>query len=426
MGRKILFSYKHTLCACYLGDIIQAAVVNLTPILFIPLREQFGLSYQQLGTLIFANFITQVICDFAFGPLVDRYGFRPFITAAQAVAALGFTLFALSPLLLEDPYPGFLAATVIFSGSGGLQELLLSPIVNTLPIEGDANAKAKAMTILHSFYAWGQVAVVLLTTLFIYWLGAESWPWILMGWTALPLVNLFLFSRVPLGTPVPEGSQRTGVRTLFTSRFFVVSLTAVVMGAAAEVCMSQWTSAFMERAMGLPKVMGDTIGVCLFAAMLGLGRLLHGIFGDRMDLDRVMLLGFSLCFVCYLVVGLSGIPLLSLLACALCGLGASLLWPGTLVLADRRFPAAGAMMFAILAGAGDIGCSVAPWLMGIVTEQAPRLPALAGLTWLSAEELGLRAGMFFAALFPLAGFFCLQWMRRQSRPAARAEQPKGV
>lgn len=418
MRQGAFFSYKHTIYACYLGDMIQAAVINLTPILFIPLREQFGLSYQQLGTLIFVNFITQVICDFAFGPLVDRYGFRPFITAAQAVAAGGFILFALSPLLLRDPYPGFLIATVIFSGAGGLQELLLSPIVSTLPVEGDANDKAKAMTVLHSFYAWGQVAVVLVTTLLLSLLGGGSWPWILLGWAALPLVNLFLFMKVPLGRPVPEGGRRTDLGTLFKSRFFVVALTALVMGAAAEVCMAQWTSAFLERAMGLPKVVGDTVGVCLFAAMLGLGRLLHGIFGDRMNLEKVMLLGSFTAFLCYCVVGLTGVPVLSLLACALCGLAVSLLWPGILVLADRHFPAAGAMMFAILAGTGDVGCSVAPWLMGIVTEQAPKIPALAGLGGLSAEELGLRAGMFFAALFPLIGFFCLRWMGRQPRETA--------
>lgn len=412
-------SYRSTIHACYIGFLVQAVVVNLTPILFIPLREAYGLRYEQLGLLVFINFITQVVCDIAFSGMVDKYGFRPFVVAAHALTVAGFALFAASPVLFPaNPYIGFILGTVVFAGSGGLLELLLSPIVNAIP--GDE--KASAMALLHSFYAWGQMAVILLTTLLLFWLGRSAWPLVMLLWTAPAIFNFFLFLRVPLAPTVPE-EHRQGMRMLITKPFFLVAFLAIFAGGAAELSISQWASAFMEKAIQLPKVVGDVAGFSLFAGMLGVGRLLYGMAGKRVRVERVMLLGALLAVVCYLVVALAVHPVLSLAACALCGFAVSLLWPGTLVIAAVQYPLAGAWLFAILAAGGDIGASVGPLLVSVVTDHITRLPALAGwerFAGLTAEQIGLRAGILSGALFPLAAFLCLLWLSRHMARQAGA------
>lgn len=413
-------SYQSTIYACYVGFIVQATVVNLTPILFIPLRELYGLSYEQLGALILVNFITQVTTDIAFSTLADRYGFRRFVAAAQVLCVLGFALFAASPLLFDVPYTGFLLGTVVFSIGGGLMELLLSPIVNAIPTP----EKAAAMSVLHSFYAWGQVAVVLLTTLFIFLAGREAWPFIVLLWAILPFVNFFFFLRVPMAPPIPE-EHRQGMRHLINQPFFLVACLAIMLGAAAELNMGQWTSAFMEKALHLPKLLGDVAGVSMFAFMLGLARLLYGKYGSRVNVSKVMMVGSLVAAACYLVVAISPIPFLSLLACALTGFAVSLLWPGTLVAASEFYPRAGAWMFAILAASGDIGAALGPWAMSLVTEEGPRLAAvanLAGSLGLSSEQAGLRLGMLWAMFIPLGCFFCHRWLL-QRRQAVLPEQP---
>jgi fucose permease len=410
-------SYRPTIYACYIGFVIQASVVNLTPVLFIPLRELYGLSYEQLGSLVLINFVTQVSCDLGFSNLVDKYGFRRFIVAAQALCVVGFSLFAAAPLLTDKPYPLFILATIIFSGAGGLLELLLSPIVNAIP--GDE--KASAMSVLHSFYAWGQMAVIILTTLYIFGFGRAAWPGIVLLWTLPPIFNFFLFLRVPLAPPVPE-EHRLGMRQLIGQPFFLTAIGAILLGGAAENSISQWTSAFMERGLGLPKLAGDVAGMSAFALMLGVGRALHGAHGKRVDLNLVMMAGALLAVACYLVVALSPWNLLSLVACALCGLAVSLLWPGTLVIAAEKYPLAGAWMFAILAAGGDIGASIGPWIMGMIAEHAPRLDALTALgenLGLVPEQLGLRLGMLAGAILPLGAFLCLRWLHRARITALR-------
>lgn len=403
-------SYRSTILACYLGNFVQAILINLTPILFIPLREQFGFSYEQLGLLIVINFTTQVLVDVAFSGLVDRYGFRPFIVAAHGFALAGLLLFAFAPPFFPmAPYTGLALATVVFSAGGGLLELLLSPIVNSVPTD----EKAAAMAVLHSFYAWGQVTVVLLTTLALFWLGRTEWQWIVVAWAILPFINLFLFSRVPLAPPIAEES-RMGLGALVRTRYFIVAVLAILFGGAAEQGMAQWTSAFAERALSLPKVVGDAAGVALFAAMLGIGRMLYGIFGQRINLNRVMMIGAVAAALLYVVAALVPVNAIALLACVLCGMATSLLWPGALVLTAERFPLAGAGMFAIMAAGGDVGASVGPWLVGAVTDYVPTLPGVANLvaaTGLQGEQVGLRAGLLVGAIFPLIAYACLRWMR---------------
>jgi len=410
MPNNTKISYKSTTIACYIGLFVQAIVINLTPILFIPLREQFGLSFQQLGFLVLINFITQVACDILFSGIVDKYGYRSFAAVSHLLTIVGFIIFAISPFIMDKPYIGFVIGTIVFSGSGGLLELLLSPIINSIPTD----EKATAMSVLHSFYAWGQVAVVLLTTVSLFIFGTKAWQLIMLIWIIVPLFNFILFLKVPLAPPIPE-EHRQGMRMLIFKPFFIICFLAIGFGGAAEVSMNQWTSAFMDRAMDLPKIIGDTGGMCMFAIMLGLGRLLYGIYGSKINLLKIMFIGTLAASCCYIIVAFSFINLLSLAACAICGIAVSLLWPGTLVIASKKFPLAGAWLFAILAAGGDIGASVGPWMLGVVTEQSPKVPFISNLAIqfsLSSDQIGLRIGMFIAALFPIGAFICILAMSR--------------
>lgn len=406
-------NYAKTILACYLGNITQAAVVNLTPLLFIPLREQFGLSFEQLGLLIMINFVTQVAMDILCAGLVDRYGYRIFGLSAQVVVILGMLCFACSPVLFPAaPYIGFVIGTILFSAGGGLFELLLSPIINGIPTNGN---KSAALSLMHGFYAWGQVGTVILTTIALALFGRTSWPYIMLAWTILPVCNLFLFATAPLGSPVPETGEKQPLRKLLRIPFYLLCLATIALGGASELCMSQWSSAYFERAIGMPKLLGDMLGMTLFSIIFGLARTLHGVYGSRFDLKKLMLLGMGLATVCYLSVALSPSSGLAIAASALCGLAVSLTWPGTLAVAAETFPMAGASMFAILAASGDIGASFGPWFTSVVTDRTAAsawMTQAFAITGLSAEQLGLRMGILASAIFPLLGFLCVLGMRR--------------
>ena len=394
-------NYHKTVMACYRANIAQAAVVNLTPVLFIPIKDQLGLTYQHLGLLVLINFITQVACDIIFSKSVDRYGFRPFVVTANILCGVGFLLFAFAPWLFPRyVFAGLIAGTILFSASGGLFELLLSPIIDAIPTD----EKGKAMAVLHSFYAWGQVAVVLLTTACLYLFGRTSWPFIVMAWSLLPFLNTISFAKVPLDKKHEDGAAIMGIRRLLKSPIFIIAFIAILFGGASEVTMAQWGSSFLERGIALPKLAGDILGMCGFALMLGIGRLVYGILGSKLNLHRVMIWGAAGAAVCYLVAVFSAIPALSVAACALCGICVSLLWPGTLVLASAKLPMAGASMFALLAAGGDMGASIGPWVTGFVTDTAQRLHAgsMFGLfSHLPIEQLALRIGLLAGLVMPV-------------------------
>ncbi len=402
-----------TAAACCLANIVMAVAVNFTPVLFIPLRDRYGFSFSQLGALVLVNFITQVSVDLGFAKLVDRHGYRPFIVAGQALTALGFLLFAATPRLFPGAeYAGIAAATVVFSAGAGLMELLLSPITDALPHKN----REKAMSLLHSFYAWGQILTVAVTTLLLLRLRGDAWPWVLLGWTSLPLVTTALFLRVPLPKRV-EAHEAMPIRRLAATPLFVLAFFAMIFGGASELAMSQWTSSFLERAMALPKVWGDILGMSGFALMMGLGRLLHGLFGERVPVGPLLSGGALAAAGLYVTAALSGSGALAVAACGLTGLCVSLLWPGTLMVCARALPLAGASMFALLSAGGDLGCAVGPSLAGVVGDAAARL-APAGV---SPEEWGLRAGILAGTLFPLGAFFCQLALRRL---APRPKKPQ--
>jgi fucose permease len=420
--------WRATVAASYIASFAQASVINLVPVLFIPLRQLYGFSYTQLGVLVAVNFIAQVLSDVIFARFCDRYGFRPLAVGAPLTAALGFVLFALSPSVFPGrEYVGFLLATVVFAMAGAIIDVTASPIVNAVPDGGSPQRRKRAMSLLHACYALGQVAVVVLTTLALAVFGAENWRWIALCWAAVPLVAGLMFLRCPLGDPVPEGMERMRPRELWKRPAFLLLVLTIVTGAATELCMSQWSSSFMERSLGLPKVWGDVVGMAGFGAMLGLGRAGYGMLAGRLDLHRFMTVCCGLGVVCYLTVAFSPWNALSLAACMLTGLAASMLWPGTLTLAGDRFPAGGAWMFAVLSCSGDLGGSVGNWAMGRIADAVlggERAAALAAGLGLTTEQLGLRAAVLFAAAFPaICGAGLIVLRRGEARAARRKELP---
>lgn len=387
-------TYRSTVVACYMGLFLQAIVINLTPIIFIPLREQFGLSYWQFGFLVLVNFVTQVVFDIVFIKPVEKLGFRPFVVGACMMCAVGFLLFASAQFMaINAVFVVIVIATMFFSGAGGILEITLSAIINSIPTQ----EKDKAMAMLHSFYAWGQVSVVAITTALIF-LGIH-WAFIVVMWTVVPVINMLLFMRVPLSQNHHEDEKKPmKVNKMIFKPIFIIAFICMVFGGATEVGMSQWASTFMEKGLGLPKVYGDMLGMCGFGVMLGIGRSVYGKYGHKLDLGKVLIYGSLFAAVCYIIVAVSNIHAFSIVACAITGLCVSLLWPGTLVETAEKIPFAGVSVFALLAAGGDIGASVGPWLTGVVTDVTIGLAPQNFVV--SAEQLGLRVGMLVAVIFP--------------------------
>lgn len=397
-------SFKRTRLACYVGTFVQAVICNLTAILFIPLMELYHLNYVDLGILVAINFTAQVAVDILFSGMMDRYGYRKFTLPAILFALVGLLLFAAAPILFDNVFIGMVIATIVFAAASGLLEILISPIVNALPSED----KGASMSLMHSFYAWGQVGVIILTTLALYLFGAQNWQWIVLAWAIVPFTCFILFFFSPFPDTIPE-EHRVGMKSLLLKPFFIFAMLAIFCGAATEVGMNQWSSTFMEKGLAVPKVIGDLLGMCGFAFMLGLGRMLHGIYGAKLNIHRVLIFCSALSLVCYLAVALSPYNALNIFACALCGFGASLLWPGTLVVSAERYPMAGAWLFAILAAAGDIGAAVGPYLTGFVVDHSIASELISKIATIFAttpEQAAIRLGFLAAAIFPAITLVC--------------------
>ena len=391
--------YRATLRACYFGYITQAIVNNLAPLLFVIFQDEFGLSFEQVGRLVLLNFSVQIAVDLLSVKLVDRIGYRVAAVLAHLFAVLGLAGMSFLPNVLPSAYAGLCCATVIYALGGGLLEVLVSPIVEALPGE----EKESAMSLLHSFYCWGQVAVVLISTLLLKLVGGSMWRILPLIWTVIPLYNLFCFCRVPLCPLVKEG-RGMSVRELLRSPLFLLILVMMMCSGASELTMSQWSSLFAERGLGISKTLGDLLGPCLFAVLMGAGRACYGIWGGKLDLRKVMLGCGLLCVICYLVTVFSPWPLLSLAGCAVCGLSVSMMWPGSFSIGARRFPSGGTAMFAIMAIFGDIGGSVGPWAAGAVSDFSQNLDFVQKMTVAigdSPEQIGLKAGLLLCMVFPL-------------------------
>lgn len=418
-------SYRLTSRACIVGTFVQAIITNLTPILFVPMMNLYHFSYVDLGILVFINFAAQVAADVILSGFIDKKGFRFFTLPACLAAFFGLLLFAGAPLLFpKHVFAGVVLATVIFAFSGGMLEVLLSPIIDAIP--GDA--KGAEMSMLHSFYAWGQVATIILTTLFLYAAGGDYWFVAALLWAVVPLIGFFMFWKAPFPQGKPP-QQRQSIRRLLFEPFCLLALAAIFCGAGTEIVMNQWSSTFMEKALMLPKVAGDLLGMCGFAVMLGLARLLYGLYGGNIDISKVLTGGAALSLVCYLTVALSPFSMLNVIACALCGFASGLLWPGTLVLSSERYPMAGAWLFAVLAISGDIGGSFSGWITGLAVDAAQGSGAAAAVTRLlgvSVEQAAIRIGLLAAAVFPLLAFLCHAVLRHLKKKAARTAAKETV
>lgn len=363
------------------------------PLLFIPLKEQFGLSYSQLGILVSINFITQLIFDIIFSKPVDKYGFRPFIFSAHILCVIGFLMLSLTPIIFKDNiYFGLVLSTLVFSSAGGLLELLISPIIDSIPSDN----KASDMSLLHSFYAWGQFIVITITSLFLFIFGMDKWNIIVFIWIIPAFLNIFIFMNAPLVNKV-SSLEVMKIRDLFKSPIFIIAFFAIMFGASSEVTINQWASTFMSESLLIPKVYADIIGMGSFAIMLGLGRVIYGKYGSKIDVSKIMIIGSFCSFICYIIIATSKVSEINILASALCGIFVSLLWPGTLVVASEKLPLAGASMFALLAASGDFGASLGPWFVGFITDSVNSSSIFINYP----EDLAFRISILIASIFPV-------------------------
>lgn len=393
------YTFRHTLHSCYIGFITQAVVNNLAPLLFIIFQDKYNITFEMAGRLILLNFGTQIVADYIAARYADRIGYRRSVVLAHFLCAVGLLGLGILPGILPNPYTGLMIAAVIYAAGGGFLEVLISPIVESLP--GDA--KASAMSLLHSFYCWGQMAVVLITTLLLKALGADIWFVLPVMWSLIPAYNLFRFMKVPIMPTVPE-EEKTPVRELLRERTFLLALVLMMSAGSSELTMSQWSSLFAEKGLHVPKVLGDLLGPFLFALFMGAGRTLYGAFGHKIRLKVALALSGVLCVICYGVTIFVQIPVISLLGCAVCGLSVSLMWPGTLSLSAEAWPKGGTAMFGLLAIFGDLGASAGPWLSGLISDlvrESPKMVNFGQVYGLDSSQLGMKTGLLFAMIFPI-------------------------
>mgnify|MGYP004654321273 CR=1 FL=1 len=354
--------FRHTVRACYAGYITQAAVNNFAPLLFLTFQREYGIPLTQIGMLITINFFTQLMTDLLSAKFADRIGYRKCAVGAHIFAAVGLLGLGIFPEIFPTPFMGLIAAVILYAVGGGLIEVLVSPIIESCP----SDSKSGSMSLLHSFYCWGQAAVVLLSTLFFTVCGIDNWRILTVIWAVVPIVNAFTFTRVPVPQPVEEGAAMSA-KQLFSSRGFGILILLMICSGAAELAISQWASAFAEAALNVNKTVGDLMGPCLFAILMGISRAFYSVFSRRTGLVRFMAVSGILCLIGYLTASLSPFPALSLAGCALCGFSVGIFWPGTLSIAARVCPNGGTFMYGILALAGDVGCVCGTGFVGFIS-----------------------------------------------------------
>jgi MFS family permease len=361
--KRIKTDYGHTIYASYIGYITQAIVNNFVPLLFLTFQSQYGVSLEMLGLLVTINFGVQLFVDFIAAKFIDKIGYRIAIVAAHIFSGLGLIGLAVLPELFP-PYVGIVLAIVCYAIGGGILEVLVSPIVEACP----TTKKEAAMSLLHSFYCWGHVFVVLASTLFFTLVGIENWKWMAVIWAIVPFANAVYFSLVPLANIVEDGKGMT-LKALFKNKTFWILFLLMICSGASEQGMSQWASAFAESGLKVSKTVGDLAGPCLFAVLMGTSRALYAKLSDKISLKAAMVGSGCLCIVCYLLAAFAPHPVLGLIGCAVCGFSVGIMWPGTFSLASNSLPAGGTAMFAFLALAGDLGCGSGPTIVGAVAEK---------------------------------------------------------
>lgn len=385
-------NYRKTLLACYLGFITQAIAANFAPLLFLKFHKDYGIPLGKIALISGTFFVAQLIVDALCARFADRIGYRKCVIASELCSAAGLIGLAFLPELLPDPFAGIIVSVIVYAVGSGLIEVLGSPIVEACPFE----RKEAVMSLLHSFYCWGSVGVILLSTLFFAVFGIDSWKALACIWAVIPLFNIYNFAVCPIEYLTGDGKGMPAGSLLRLPLFWIAVLLMICAG-ASELSMAQWASAYAESALGLSKAVGDLAGPCMFAITMGVSRTIYGKYGGRMELMKFMMGSGLLCLLCYLAASLSGNPLVGLTGCILCGFSVGIMWPGTISICSKRIPAGGTAMFALLAMAGDLGGALGPSLVGSITQNT---------------NDNLQRGMLAGCLFPLVLILSLFILKR--------------
>lgn len=375
-------NYKMTMYACFIGYIVQAVVNSFVPLLFVTFQTEYHIPLTQITLLITLNFVIQLVVDLLSAGFVDKIGYRASAIIAHACAGTGIFLLTILPELFSNPFYGILLAVMVYAIGGGLIEVLISPILEACPTDN----KESAMSLLHSFYCWGCTGVVLLSTLFFALFGTSHWKILALIWVLLPAANLILFTKVPIYSLHEEGESGMSISELFRVKVFWLLMAMMLCAGASEQAVSQWASTFAEKGLHIQKTVGDLVGPMMFSVLMGLSRLIYGKYGEKLNLDRFMKGSCVLCVASYLCISLVPVPIVGLIGCAICGFSVGIMWPGTFSKASAAIKRGGTVLFAMLALAGDLGCSGGPTLVGFVS---------------SAFSGNLRLGILTAIVFPV-------------------------
>jgi fucose permease len=386
-------NYKKTLIACYLGFVTQAISANFAPLLFLTFKGSYGITFEKIAMIPLIFYLTQLLVDLAATKFADKIGYRTCVVASQVLSAVGLVSMAFLPELLPIPFAGILIAVVLYAVGSGLIEVLVSPIVEACPFEN----KDGVMSLLHSFYCWGAMGVILGSTLFFAVFGIENWKILTFIWALVPLYNTFNFINCPIERLIEDGKSM-GISKLLKTPLFWLMIILMVCSGASEATMAQWASAFTESAIGVSKTVGDLAGPCLFAMFMGISRMMYGRFSEKLNLTNVMLVCGAMCVGCYLLASLSPYPILGLAGCSLCGLAVGIMWPGSISISSQKCPRGGTAMFAFLALAGDLGATVSPAMVGSFSEMAGG---------------NLKTGLLVATVFPVVLVFGLLILKRK-------------
>lgn len=389
-------NYKKTMFACYLGFITQAITANFAPLLFLKFHKEYSISLGKIAFIPTAFFFTQLLVDVFCAKFIDRIGYRKSIVMSEVCSAAGLIGLAFLPELLGTPFSGIIISVIIYAVGSGLIEVLGSPIVEACPFEN----KDSVMSLLHSFYCWGSVGVIVLSTLFFFVFSIDNWKWLACIWALIPLYNVYNFMTCPIEHLVEDG-EAMSIGGLFKVPMFWIAIILMVCAGASELSMGQWASAYAESAIGLSKAVGDLAGPCMFAVMMGISRVLYGKYGEKLNLMNFMICSGVLCLVCYLMAALSAKPAIGLIGCIICGFSVGIMWPGTISISSKQLPTGGTAMFALLAMAGDLGGAFGPSLVGNITQNA---------------NDNLQAGMLVGCVFPvilIISLFIMKWNQRK-------------
>ncbi len=388
-------NYNKTLVACYLGFVTQAISANFAPLLFLTFKSTYGIGLEKIAFIPLTFYLTQLIVDLGATKFADKIGYRICVVFSQVLSAAGLVLMAILPELCTEPYTGILISVILYAIGSGLIEVLVSPVVEACPFEN----KEGKMSLLHSFYCWGAVGVILGSTLFFSVFGVGSWKILTLIWALIPLYNTFNFINCPIERLIEDGKSM-GIINLLKTPIFGLMIVLMVCSGASEATMAQWASAFTESAIGVSKMVGDLAGPCSFAMFMGISRMLYGMFSEKLDLTKVMLGCGMMCTCCYLLASLSTLAIPGLLGCALCGLAVGVMWPGCISLSSKKCPRGGTAMFAFLALAGDLGAMLSPSMVGTLSEMSGG---------------NLKTGLLAATIFPFVLVLVLLILSRTNR-----------